>query len=375
MNHLTLNFNRSLDYFEKFKSDNLGLYFSFFLHFIILISAIGLPNFFGPKEILLPMIIPIEIINVTDVTSMPKEISDSKSFATKKIKIKEKKFNSSENQDVKKIDIKDKSKIKENVIEKKILPKEKQNIIIKEKKEIPKELEKQKIKIDTNKFESLPTKKIKPKLKPNYKIKKVERTQQSDVVIETKPKPKLKPNYKIKKVERMQQSDVVIETKPKPKPKLKPDAEFNVASMLKDLRNEKTTKKIDSDIEEKQNNIIEKIHKEKSSEIAQLSISERDLVLQQISRCFIAPAGAEINKTMFVKISAKIQPNRKVYENSIRIVDTNISKDSSVYGPITESAMRTLLNPECIPLKLPEEKYEWWKNLTMTFDYSVMIGN
>ena len=33
-----------------------------------------------------------------------------------------------------------------------------------------------------------------------------------------------------------------------------------------------------------------------------LSISEIDLVLQQLSGCFIAPAGAEIEKTIFVKV-------------------------------------------------------------------------
>ena len=59
---------------------------------------------------------------------------------------------------------------------------------------------------------------------------------------------------------------------------------------------------------------------------------------------------------MIVKISAKLKQNRRVYDNSIRIVDTNISKSNSFYGPITESAMRTLLNPDCIPLKLPENK-------------------
>ena len=137
----------------------------------------------------------------------------------------------------------------------------------------------------------------------------------------------------------------------------------------------RTTKKVKSNNKEKKNEIINKPQEEKNSEVAQLSISEIDLVLQQLSKCFIAPAGAEIKKNMFVKISAKIQPNRKVYENSIRIVDTNISKSNPVYGPITESAMRTLLNPECIPLKLPEEKYDLWKNLTMKFDYSIMRGN
>ena len=55
---------------------------------------------------------------------------------------------------------------------------------------------------------------------------------------------------------------------------------------------------------------------------------------------------------MKVTISAKIRQNMKVLENSVRIVDTNISKSNPFYGPITDSAMRTLLNPECTPLKL-----------------------
>ena len=77
---------------------------------------------------------------------------------------------------------------------------------------------------------------------------------------------------------------------------------------------------------------------------------------------------------MVVKISAKIKPNRKILENSLRINDTNIPNSNSFYGPITESAMRTLLNPECIPLKLPDDKYDLWKNLTITFDHSIMKG-
>ena len=134
-------------------------------------------------------------------------------------------------------------------------------------------------------------------------------------------------------------------------------------------------KESDNQKEEKKDVIAKEVlNDEVVDESAELSISEIDLVLQQLSRCFISPAGAEINKSMFVRISAKIQRNRRVFENSIRIVDTNILKSSSVYGPITESAMRTLLNPDCIPLKLPEEKYELWKNLTMKFDYSIMKG-
>ena len=62
-----------------------------------------------------------------------------------------------------------------------------------------------------------------------------------------------------------------------------------------------------------------------------------------------------------------------LYE-SVRIIDTNIPQSNPFYGPITESAMRTLLNPECIPLRLPADKYELWKNLTINFDHSIMKG-
>ena len=342
VNQLVFKYNEVFKLLDNFKSENLGLYFSFILHALILLFAIGLPNFFGQKSIVVPTIIPIEIVNIADVTSIPKEEKNNKESIAKQTKVKEKKFNSSDNQEIKKIDIQKKPIVKEAEAEKKVIPKEK--IIVEEKKDLPKELIKEKTKIEINEFESLPTKKIKPKLKPKLDQLNIEKSLNSDVVTNFKPKPK-------------------------------PPADFNIASMLKDLRNEKTTPKIDNQNDEKKKEIVEKPSKENTEQNSQMSISEIDLVLQQLSKCFIAPAGAEIKKNMFVKISAKIQQNRRVLDSSIRIVDTNIAKSNPVYGPITESAMRTLLNPECIPLKLPENKYESWKNLTMKFDYSVMRGN
>ena len=343
MNQFVEKYSKFFYFFENIRSDYLGFSFSFFLHFAILLFAIGIPNFFDSKTIYIPTIIPIEIVNVSEITSIPKEIKDIKPSESKQVQIKEKKFNSSESQEIKKVEIKDKSKIQTIEEEKKINIKE--SVQIKEKKTIPNEIIKKKIELETNNFESLPTEKIKPKLKPKIKPAIIENNTKTDVSIEAKPKPK-------------------------------PEPEFDIASMLKDLRNEKTTPKLDNINEEEKKDIIKKETQEVEEEKgAELSISEIDLVLQQLSRCFIAPAGAEINKSMYVKISAKIQQNRRVLENSIRIVDTNISKSSTLYGPITESAMRTLLNPDCIPLKLPEDKYELWKNLTMKFDYSIMRGN
>ena len=341
MNVLILKNNKFSSYLNNFSSDSLGFYFSFILHFIILLFAVGSVNFFEKAPMNLPNIIPIEIINVTDTTSIPKKVEEKKENKINKTVTETKKFNSSSNQQIKKVEEKIKPKIKVKKSENVTTPKE--DIIIKEKAKIPIKLEKEKKIIPNEKTEILPSKKIKPKIKPKTK---------SEIFIETKT------------------SDVIV----KVQPKTKPEPEFSIASMLKDLRNEKTNQNIIKEEKEKKIDNIANEKEESNEKNLKLSISEIDLLRQQLSSCWIAPAGTVIKKGMIVKISAKLKQNRRVYDNSIRIVDTNISKTNSFYGPITESAMRTLLHPDCIPLKLPESKYNLWKNLTITFDYSIMKG-
>ena len=55
---------------EDFNPNRLGIYFSLFLHLIILLFAIGFPELFKPKPIVSPSIIPIEIINIAETTSI-----------------------------------------------------------------------------------------------------------------------------------------------------------------------------------------------------------------------------------------------------------------------------------------------------------------
>ena len=164
----------------------------------------------------------------------------------------------------------------------------------------------------------------------------------------------------------------IIKPKLKPKPKPKPVKDFSIASMLKDLRNEKTNM-VQNEVKEEVEEVDNKSTDDSDDNII-LSISEIDMLRQQLSSCWNAPAGAVIERGDKVTISAKILQNMKVSPSSIRIVDTNIAKTNPFYGPITDSAMRTLLNPECTPLKLPKDKYNLWKNLTITFDYSIMKG-
>ena len=51
MNISILNNNRFFASLNNLSESLIGFYFSFFLHFIILLFAIGLPNFFEPAPI------------------------------------------------------------------------------------------------------------------------------------------------------------------------------------------------------------------------------------------------------------------------------------------------------------------------------------
>ena len=351
MERINFNSSKFLEFFDNLSPQNLGILFSIFLHLTIFLFAIGIPSLFTQKNVFVPNIIPIEILNIAETTNTKKTLSDNN--VDKKTLPKQKKFNSSDNTEIKKqVKLKEN---KNNFIEQnevKIKVQEKTNQSVEEKK-IVKLQEKKIIDLKQN-TESIKTKTIKPKIKP--KPKKIEKTSTSDLQIEPKSKIENKPK----------------EEKVITKPKLKPEQDFDqmLASSLKDLRNEKSNDIIEDEKLEEDINTGE----EKKNENMILSISEIDLLRQQLSSCWNAPAGAVINVGDKVTISAKVQQNMKVFENSVRIVDTNISKSNPFYGPITDSAMRTLLNPECTPLKLPKDKYNLWKNLTITFDYSIMKG-
>ena len=109
-----------------------------------------------------------------------------------------------------------------------------------------------------------------------------------------------------------------------------------------------------------------------------MTLSEIDALMTQLSSCWVPRLGASMEDrrgdsmedSWFVKLNMKLQRNGRIYENTLQIVDTNIPD-----GPIHESAIHTFSNPACIPLKLPEKKYNSWKDLTVTFGPTMMKEN
>tara|TARA_Y100001970_G_scaffold259557_1_gene340667 strand:+ start:5693 stop:6757 length:1065 start_codon:yes stop_codon:yes gene_type:complete len=344
---------KAYNFIENSQPTHLGIYFSLLLHLSILLFAVGLPDFFKPKTIPMPKVIPIEILNISDVTSLtPKK--ENTEIANKEIKkVKQKKFSSAQNTEIQKVELREKPKKNINVN-----TNESENIL-------PQKPEQKKISLNTNekiqfkdkdnllteKIETFKETKIKPKLKP--KIQE-EVKQESDLKIENKIKPNLK------KIEKK-----IID---KPKPVEKPEPEFNLATMLKDLRNEDIANIIEDneDVEEKE--IIENDENQKNN--LEVSISELDLVLQQLRGCFNPRAGTQIIGDEMVKIGAKIDRQANVRKDTVQIIATNISKNNPYYEAITESAVATLYNPLCSKLKLPLNKYDSWKDLKITIDYS-----
>jgi len=347
---------KTYNFIENSQPTHLGIYFSLLLHLSILLFAVGLPDFFKPKTIPMPQVIPVEILNISDVTSLTPKKENTEIESKEIKKIKQKKFSASQNTEIQKIELREKPK--KNI---KVNTNEPDNNIL------PQMPEQKKISLNKNE-------KIQPKEKDNQVTEKIETIKENKIKIKPKLKPKIQEEVK-------QESDLKIENKikpdlkevekkiiDKPKPIEKPEPDFNLATMLKDLRNEDIANTIDDneDIDEKE--IVEKDENQKNN--LEVSISEMDLVLQQLRSCFNPRAGTQIVGDEMVKISAKIDREANVRKDTVQIIATNISKSNPYYEAITESAVATLYNPLCSKLKLPLNKYESWKDLKITIDYS-----
>ena len=100
MERINFNSSKLTEFLDNLNPNNSGIFFSLIIHLTILLFAVGIPNIFEPKNIYVPNIVPIEILNISDTTNTKK--SDTKEEESKKIVLEKKKFNSSETLEVQK---------------------------------------------------------------------------------------------------------------------------------------------------------------------------------------------------------------------------------------------------------------------------------
>jgi hypothetical protein len=176
------------------------------------------------------------------------------------------------------------------------------------------------------------------------------------------------------------QNDFEIQLKEKPEPrdieqpydnleivmKKKPNKKtFNVSTVLKDLENaDQEFKKVQETSEVKQ----EEVFTEKVA--ATMTISEIDLLRQQLHSCLNLNLGVANIKEIKPVIFIEVNPDRTV--KSAMVVNKEKLNDPS-FRTAAEASMRAVNNPDCSPLLLPEDKYDQWKEINFTFDFSWMF--
>jgi len=189
---------------------------------------------------------------------------------------------------------------------------------------------------------------------------------------EAKPKPKAKAKEKPKPKDKPKKVDTKKRS-PAPMPPRKPQPPDAFASVLKTLEELKQAPPPppEQDFAKMMENALE-TDKQRTDVGPEMTISEIDLVRQQIHRCWNLPAGAKDAHTMLISIRIAMNPDGMV--RTARVLDQSRMSSDPFYRAMAESALRAVLNPVCQPFKLPPEKFERWKNMKLNFDPKDMFG-
>jgi len=102
-----------------------------------------------------------------------------------------------------------------------------------------------------------------------------------------------------------------------------------------------------------------------------LSISEQDALRQQLAGCWNINPGLMNAQDLAVEVKIKVNPDRTVA--STAIVDTGRYNSDTFFRTMADSALRAVRNPMCSPLRLPEDKYNLWRDMTIVFDPKEMF--
>ena len=200
----------------------------------------------------------------------------------------------------------------------------------------------------------------------------------NEFIIEEKAKPEIKNPEE--KTPPPIENDFEIKLKQKPEPKEIPETKksieivvkkkpvkktFNVSTVLKDLENQdKEFKKEQEAIEEKQHEVFnEKVG-------PKMTLDEFEAFEQQMIQCLNLNAGVSNLENLKPVIYIEVNADRTV--KSSRVVNKEKLNDPS-FRTAAEAAMRAVNNPDCSPLLLPHDKYDQWKEINFTFDFSWMF--
>ena len=326
------------------KNEFFFLLVSFLIHLLILIPMI---NFTFQKEISdIPMILPVEMFIVEEETAAPEfteEINEivptMQEEAVEEVKESQEEIVAAD-PIVEEVTPDEEAPVIQEVVPETIEPKINNEI---------EEVLVDKSSNDTNEFviEEVP------------KVQKKEPEEETPPPIENDFEIELKQKPEPREIEQpFDKLEIIVKKKPNKKT-------FNVSTVLKDLENkDQEFKKEQETSDVKQ----EEVFTEKVGET--MTISEIDLLKQQLHSCLDLNAGVANLKLVKPVLVIQVNPDRTVKDftllNPEKLVDP-------AFRTAAEAAMRAVNNPDCSPLLLPLDKYEFWKEITFKFDFSWMF--
>jgi len=110
-----------------------------------------------------------------------------------------------------------------------------------------------------------------------------------------------------------------------------------------------------------------------SSTAQPLTSVEIAAVREQIASCWNLPAGVKEIENLSIEVRVSVNSDGSV--RKARVLDQARMLSDPDFRAAAESALQAIHNQRCNPLKLPPEKYEHWKTMTLTFNPREMFGS
>ena len=98
-----------------------------------------------------------------------------------------------------------------------------------------------------------------------------------------------------------------------------------------------------------------------------------EAVRRQLEECWNIPAGAKDAADMKVAIGIQLRQDGSL-RGPPRVRDQRRMEREPFFRAVAESALRALRDPRCMPLKLPFDQYDLWKEITFNFDPREALG-
>lgn len=222
----------------------------------------------------------------------------------------------------------------------------------------------------------------KPTLQPKKEESKKEESKKEPPKQETpkpQPKPEAKPTPEPEKPKPEPKAEPIApapKAKPKPPTPPKKALEKKTPEKKPDKKKVNTFDSVLKNLEELEKTVPDALKDDKTDvtspdqqvgEIGDtLTISELDAIRRQLTLCWHPPAGAKGAQDMPI-IPVRLFLNIDGTVREARLAETGQMGDA-FYRAVAESALRAVKDPQCNPLKLPPEKYEQWKDMTINFN-------